>query len=542
MAKHTIYLYLKKYKLYLLIIVGLSIFLPIINNTIPKLSQLLIDKGIILKDINFILIVSSSIVVLYALKYLFNNIVQAKVINMSLNSVTDIKKDIINSTVNLPIIFHDENSSEYILSRINEVDNLSTLFSADLITFLINLFSALIAIILIFYKNVIIGISSLLLIPIFIFVIKNQFKKINSQIFDSLESSAKTNEKMYSVLKGTITIKQFNEEEKLLNDLNSNIDNLKKILLAKNYTLNKNTNIVSFFTIAIQTILSCVVAIFIVRDSLTVGDYLSISQYISLLYVPVISYQTIGLSIRPALISIKRLKKFNQPPTKLAKKNQINYIDKINVLDLNFSYKKDIPVLKNIGFSLEKGDKLLITGPNGSGKSSLAKLLLGFYNNYSGSILINDKELQTIDEKSLREKIAILPQSCYLFDTTILDNIKIANNSLENEQFMDRINYLKSLNLFKGINLDNNLIENGKNLSGGQIQRISLARVLIRDFDVCIFDEITNSLDSESKDIIKEIIKNEFKDKICIFISHDNYFKDLTNKVLNLNNNNNNIN
>ena len=93
---------------------------------------------------------------------------------------------------------------------------------------------------------------------------------------------------------------------------------------------------------------------------------------------------------------------------------------------------------------------------------------------------------------------------------------------------------MKQLNLFRGIDLNIKSIENGKNLSGGQIQRISLARVLIRDYDVCIFDELTNSLDIDSKEILKEILKTEFNDKICIFITHDNYLDDLINYRINL--------
>lgn len=159
-------------------------------------------------------------------------------------------------------------------------------------------------------------------------------------------------------------------------------------------------------------------------------------------------------------------------------------------------------------------------------------MFLGFYKNFSGNIFLDGIDLKSINEECIREKIAVVPQSCYLFDTSIIDNIKLANNNLTQVEFLKKIKYLQSIHLFDGIDLETNLIENGKNLSGGEVQRISLARILIRDFDVCIFDEFTNSLDLDSKKVLKKILKEEFEDKICIFISHDDYLSDLANKKL----------
>ena len=230
-----------KYTISIIFIIVLSILLPIINNTIPKLSQILLDNGIMSKNSYFIIVTSSALIILYGLKYLFNNLIQSRIISINFNTISNLKKEIVNSIISLPMIFHDKNSSEYLLARINEVDNLSTLFSANLIMFFINIFTAIVSFIFILYKNVILALLSILLIPFFIFMCKTTFTKITAQISTSLESSAKTNEKMYSLLKGTITLKQFNEENTLLKDLNNSIDKLTTTLLVKNSTINKNT-------------------------------------------------------------------------------------------------------------------------------------------------------------------------------------------------------------------------------------------------------------------------------------------------------------
>lgn len=526
--------FLKKYKFNLTLIIFFSILLPIINNLIPRFSKDLLDKGVLLKNIPLIFQFSFFIILFSGLKYLLNNIIQSKVLTINLDAISTLKKDVLNSTINLPMTFHDKNSSQYILSRINEVDNLSKLFSSDLILFIINIFTALVAFISIIQKNIIIAILTITFIPLFIFLSSKTFKKINTQISNSLENYAITNNKMHSALNGTLTLKQFNEENKLLEDININIDNLSNTLYLQSLTINKNINLISFYTTALQTFLVGITATFIVNDSLSIGDYFLISQSIGLINAPVLLYQNIRLNIKPALISYKRLKSFYKSDPQTKKDCIIKSIHNITVSDLSFQYTSDKPILKDIDFNLTLGDKFLISGQNGSGKTTLSKLILGFYDNYSGSIHINNTNLHLIDEASLRERISIVPQKSYLFDMSLLENIKMSNNKLTDNEFIEKIDYLKSIHLFDGIDLNIKSIENGKNLSGGQIQRISLARILIRDFDVCIFDEITNSLDIESKDIIKNIITNEFNNKICIFISHNDYLDDLVTKKLTL--------
>ena len=523
----------KDYNIKFIYIFLLSISLPIINNIIPKFTQRLLENGILVYDKEAIMIITIIIIGLYGLKYLFNNIMQYQIIKINFNTISNLKKELINSIVNLPMTFHDKNSSEYLLTRINEVDNLSGLFSAGILTFIINTFTAIIAFFLIFKKNNILAILTISLIPLFIFICKRVFKKISEQLNKTLEYSAKTDEQMYAILKGTATLKQFNDEESILEGLNESIDNVTNTMLTQSFTVNNNTNLISFCSIAIQTFIIGIVALYITDGKLSIGDYLSISQYVALIYVPVLSYQSMGITLKPAIISFKRLKSLYSSSTSIisGKRFQMKSIDTLQVNNLCFSYDENTQIIKNINFKLKKGDKLLISGSNGCGKTTLAKLILG---SYSGNIFFNSLELKNIDEKCIREKIAIVPQKPYLFNSSLLENIKIANNKLSDEEFYKKIENLKQLNLFRGIDLNIKSIENGKNLSGGQIQRISLARVLIRDYDVCIFDELTNSLDIDSKEILKEILKTEFNDKICIFITHDNYLDDLINYRINL--------
>lgn len=150
--KFYILKFFRNYKSKFILIILLTMTLPIINNLIPLLSKALMDKGILSNNIYSIITISISIIIAYGIKYVCNNLVQTRVVKINLNLVSNLKKEILSSIINLPITFHDSNSSQYILSRINEVDNLSKLFSSDLIMFFINIFTSLLAFYLVLKK------------------------------------------------------------------------------------------------------------------------------------------------------------------------------------------------------------------------------------------------------------------------------------------------------------------------------------------------------------------------------------------------------
>ena len=188
--------------------------------------------------------------------------------------------------------------------------------------------------------------------------------------------------------------------------------------------------------------------------------------------------------------------------------------------DVTFSYKnKDTSIIKNLNFKINKGDLVKIVGKSGSGKTTLTNMIIGFLNPKQGEILVDGKPLNEIYQKWI-SKIGIVSQSIFLFNDTVENNI--AFGSLVNK---DRIREtLKRVNL----NPDDRrfspltqIEENGGNLSGGEIQRISIARSLYNDSDLIIFDEPTSNLDSENSILIEKLIYSLRKKKTIVVISHD---------------------
>jgi ABC-type bacteriocin/lantibiotic exporter with double-glycine peptidase domain len=472
------------------------------------------------------------IIFLYVLRYSFNTITQANVTTINLSSISKIKKEVINDIINLPIIFHDLYSSQYILNRINEVDNLANLFSSELINFIIGSATAIVAFVIIVNTNLIIAGFALLSLPLFFLIAKNLFSKMHDQVHDLMEVSAKVNEDIYSNIDGTMTLKQFNSESEAVQKIGSQIDILIAKTKTKNLSINRNSNFIIALVYILQNILLGIVAILINKEHFSIGHYLSISQYLSLVYVPILSYQSININIKPAIVAYKRITKLYSRPIKSKVKSKIKSVDQLIIKDLTFHYPNLPNILEGINLSLCRGDKVLLYGSNGSGKTTLSKIILGFYNDYEGSIFLNSTELREIDSASLRDNISILPQKIFLFNMSIEENIRIANKRLSDKEFEEKMRYFNNIGLLDGIDTTQILSDNGKKLSGGQIQRIALARMLLREADICIFDEYTNSLDSTAMHTIETIIARECNEKICIFITHNKYLSNICNVQL----------
>jgi ABC-type bacteriocin/lantibiotic exporter with double-glycine peptidase domain len=172
---------------------------------------------------------------------------------------------------------------------------------------------------------------------------------------------------------------------------------------------------------------------------------------------------------------------------------------------------------------LSEENNLFIYGSNGSGKTTIVKLIMGFYTNYHGDILINGYNLRDVNINTLRKTIGIVSQKVYLFSGSIMDNIKQWDNEITDEDVCEKLEQYDLLNILKDEKYTNHSIsESGKNLSGGQMQEIALSRAVLRQPSVFIFDEPTANLDSLKKEKFIHIL-NKLSDKLCIIITHDDF-------------------
>lgn len=193
----------------------------------------------------------------------------------------------------------------------------------------------------------------------------------------------------------------------------------------------------------------------------------------------------------------------------------------IEIKDLSFSYDNEKTVLNDISATFKKHELISIVGESGCGKSTLASLLCGTTKGYSGSITIGGVEIKDIDEKTLMNNITAVNFNSYIFSGTVRENMLIADKSTSDEKMIEA---LKMVNLWSFLSeqdgLDTKLNQQGSNFSGGQRQRLAIARALLHNTPIYVFDEVTSNIDAESENDIMTVIHNMAKIKTVILISH----------------------
>ena len=213
-------------------------------------------------------------------------------------------------------------------------------------------------------------------------------------------------------------------------------------------------------------------------------------------------------------------KEFMYEPEELGDE-EIEFKDKIELKDIEFSYQKDKPIIKGVNLSIKKGEKVGIIGDSGSGKSTLVDIILGFYKPDGGEIRVDDVRLDESNIKSWRKKIGYIPQNIYLTDGDVASNVAFLEEMNEKrvKEVLAQANILDFLEKYHD-GIYTKVGENGVKLSGGQKQRIAIARALYADPELLVLDEATSALDNETEEkIMKEIYKIG-QDKTVIIIAH----------------------
>ncbi|GAB4140616.1 MAG: hypothetical protein Fur0015_10760 [Ignavibacteriales bacterium] len=206
----------------------------------------------------------------------------------------------------------------------------------------------------------------------------------------------------------------------------------------------------------------------------------------------------------------------------------VNTIDKkdftssIEFSEVSFSYTDKKNVIENLSFEIKKNEIVAVVGESGSGKSTLVNLLTKLWKDYSGKILIDKIDYKNISDESIRELISVVPQNVHLFTGTIRENLLIAKENSTEDEIYDALKKSELIDFVESLpeKLETNIGELGKKLSGGEIKRLGIARAILRNSPIIIFDEVTEHLDTVTEKNILRMIKQLSRDRSILFISH----------------------
>ena len=265
--------------------------------------------------------------------------------------------------------------------------------------------------------------------------------------------------------------------------------------------------------------------VFVLNESMTTGQFMSFLVSLLLAYQPVKALGNLNISVQEGLAGAERIFKLLDTSEKnmenISPKKTIDLDGDIVFKDVSFAYN-DNTVLDKISLRIPKGKKVALVGLSGSGKSTIANIILRLYDNYSGSILINSKDIKELDLTDVRNSVSIVTQETILFNESIFNNIKYGNLKATDEEIslVAKNAGVSSFSEELDQKLDTVIGENGVKLSGGQRQRIAIARALIKDAPLLIMDEATSSLDNITENKIHETINNLMNNKTKLIIAH----------------------
>lgn len=416
-------------------------------------------------------------------------------------------------------------TSSIVQSAIEGVEALEIYFGK----YLSQLFYSLLAPITLFFvisfisfKAAVVFILCVPLIPISIIAIMKFAKRLLKNYWNNYSNLGET---FLENLQGLTTLKVFNIDEIRHEKMNKEAESFRKITMkVLSMQLNSITvmDLIAFGGAALGSIVSLIA---FKNGQINLGQTIIIILLSSEFFIPL---RLLGSFFHVAMNGVAASDKiFELLDSKEREKNIIedtSDLDKININlnDVTFSYDSKRDVLKNVSLNIKNKGFTAIVGRSGSGKSTIANLLLNTYEVNKGEIMFNNTNLNNISFDDIYEKIMLINTNSYIFNGTILDNLKIAKEDLtDNEiQYALELSNLKSFvdGLKDGINTK--VGEGGSLLSGGQKQRLALARAVLSNREIYIFDEATSNVDVESEEIILDAINKLAKEKTVIVISH----------------------
>lgn len=350
-------------------------------------------------------------------------------------------------------------------------------------------------------------------------------KKIGEEIRDGL---AEVNAEAVDTVQGLREILIFGKEKKYIEKVTADTLRLNKKEIRDGRFKGLHSLIINLITSAVLISTILLAHSEVIAGSLK-PEMVSVVIIFSLFaFVPIMSVSVTAGAMNISNGAAKRILDILEEEP--AVKDRVPYIPQnkssvkgnIEFKDVKFSYEKDTEVLHGVNFTVKAGESIALTGESGAGKSTIANLLMRFYEPDSGAIYIDGKNIKDIHQNSLRDIIAYVPQDVYLFNKTIKENISLACPDASDEEIKQAAKVAMADGFIKRLEqgYDTNVGERGVQLSGGEKQRIAIARAVLKNSSILLMDEAVSNLDSESEALFRQALNNIRKNKTIITIAH----------------------
>lgn len=522
--------YLYKYKFTIII----SIILTIVSNIFALVGPMLsgyaievIEKGNGNIDFSKIFYYAFLMIVFYFCSSILSYIISIIMVKTARNVVYSLRKDAFDTLLNLPLSYFDKNSIGDVLSKITyDIDTMGSTLSTDLI----NILTSIVTLVGSFFMMFTISKKLLLIFFITIPMSAISTKYITNKTRPLFRKRAKKigdlNGFVEENISGLKIIKAYNKESKSIDEFRNINKNAVDAYYNAEYYGSMTVALISFINNISLAFISTIGSILYLKNEMSLGQISSFVLYSRKFSGPIREISNLISDMQSSFAASERVFRFIDE-----KREEDDKVDavklekvhgKIDMQNVTFSYDLNEKVLENLNINAKPNTVVAIVGPTGCGKTTIINLIMKFYNRDNGQILVNDKNIDDITKKSMRQAYAMVLQDTWLFEGSIYENIAYGNENATLED-VKRVAKLAQIDDFieKLPNGYNTIISgNGDNISKGQKQLINIARAMLIDAKMLILDEATSNIDSKTEIQIQNALLEIMKGKTCFIIAH----------------------
>ena len=529
--------YIKPFKIPIIIVILFSILGSLFSIIGPKIlgnATTIIFEGFVSKingtgaiDFQQIENILLFLLVLYILSMIFSFFQSYIMSSVSQKISYQLRKEISKKLNHLPMHYFDTKTNGEILSRItNDVDTVSQNLSQS-ISQIISAITLLIGILIMMFSiSPLMSIVTIIILPLsslFIsFVVKQSQKYFQMQ----QEYLGHVNGQVEEIYGGHIIVKAFNAEEKVILEFDEINETLYNSAWKSQFLSGMMHPIMTFVGNISYVMVSILGGYLTIKNKIAVGDILSFTQYARTFMQPLGTIAQVTNLLQSTAAAAERVFEFlNEEEESANVKNAVStkHIEgKITFEHVKFGYNKEKTIINDFSAKIKKGQKIAIVGPTGAGKTTIVKLLMRFYDVNSGSIKIDGYDIRNFNRGELRKLFGMVLQDVWLFNDTILENIRYGNLNATNEEVINAAkrahvdHFVQTLPDTYNMELN----EDATNISQGQKQLLTIARVILADPKILILDEATSSVDTRTELLIQKAMDEVMKGRTSFIIAH----------------------
>ncbi|MBR5561795.1 MAG: ABC transporter ATP-binding protein [Clostridia bacterium] len=524
----TMFRYIKPYTGKLIFCIFLSVVTTVAALVPPYVTSLMVDSVIPGGNKKMLIAVIAFLLIVYLMQYGIGALRSYHLRIAGDGIIADLKKEIYAKAQYLPMKFYDKTSTGSVINRVNSDTTVLQQFMLRITQeAVVQLFTMIGIIVIMMCMNWRLTLLSLIPVPVVVLCSRYFGKKIGPLYRRIWRRGVSISSILSDTIPAVRIVKSFSSEDKAVKRFARHVDDWL-------YEDKKAGKVAAIFPNVITFLITCgsVIIWFVggnmvidTPERLSLGVLVSFISYTSMFYNPVNFFANLSDSYQNALASTEKIMDIinAEPEHDFGKDKTLDHISgKIEFRNVNFSFDRSKKVLNDVNFVIEPGDVVGIVGTTGSGKSTLINLLMRFYDDYEGEIFIDDINIRDIDMAYYRSQIGYVQQEPMMFRDTIFNNIAYSFPSAHPEQVLNAADVANAHGFISRLPdaYDTMLGERGVGLSGGEKQRLSIARAVLKNPGILIFDEATSAVDSETEKLIQDAINNLIRGRTTLMIAH----------------------